>query len=154
MHSPSFSMGCCIVNLLTKNQLGFAQEAENNISKLVAGIFCKLSEEQFIPVHLIHPDPPPPLEDWGLVDHRPHLYRSAKTYHNNEAAGKTERQTFWAIPSHQLPPRVLKLQKIKWIVCQIAPAQSAHKRRKKRGKIYCGRKVKTQAALGVPSTEG
>ena len=157
-------MGCCwwcIVNLLTKNQLGFVQPAENNISKLV-GIFCKLSEEQFIPVHLIHPPASspsnqPPLESWGLVGHRPHhLYRSTKNISQQCWASNLfpctpdpTRISFQAIlPDHSLAPlRVLKLQKIKWIVCQIASAQSPHKRQKKRGQNPLWGKVKTQAAL-------
>ena len=49
------------------------QQAENNISKLVAGIFCKLSEEQFIlGVDLIHPDPLNPPRDLRISGHHPH----------------------------------------------------------------------------------
>ena len=54
---------CCIVNLLTKNQLGFVQQAENSISKLV-GIFCKLSEEQFIRWFILFTRSPP--SPWDL----------------------------------------------------------------------------------------
>ena len=60
----SGSSSCCIVNLLTKNQLGFVQQAENNISKLVAGIFCKLSEEQFIRWFILFTRSPP--SPWDL----------------------------------------------------------------------------------------
>ena len=115
----SGSSSCCIVNLLTKNQLGFVQQAENNISKLVAGIFCKLSEEQFIlGVDLIHPDPLNPPRDLRISGHHPPpppLYRSMVD--QNIWCSRFESST--TIPPTNPP---LKLQKIKWIVCQIGSA--------------------------------